>query len=118
MTDAAGNGVGLPEDCQEEGSIVSCDYILYIQRINSFKAFQMTSNRKRRGTAKERVIKADAVEKGGTIDASCPFSRGNHTAVSTDATWLFVMCLNEKCMAEGPVRETRQEAIDAWNACK
>ena len=43
----------------------------------------------------------------------CPFCGGEAEAGSTVVWW--VICLELDCGGEGPLRNTKAQAIDAWN---
>ena len=47
---------------------------------------------------------------------SCPFCGNKNIQLFLDDVNFAMLCT--KCMAEGPICETEQEAIDAWNRRK
>ena len=45
----------------------------------------------------------------------CPFCNGAQLTVATSAELHWVTCQNPECGAEGPMRDTREQAMDAWD---
>jgi hypothetical protein len=45
----------------------------------------------------------------------CPFCSGIQLTVATSAELYWVACQSAACGAEGPMRDTHQQAMDAWD---
>ncbi len=55
---------------------------------------------------------------------ACPFC-GNtdirltrSDVIESNRTFYYMICNNQNCMANGPVRFNNEDAIAAWNECK
>ena len=46
----------------------------------------------------------------------CPFCKSTDPIVVGDADLHWVECMSSGCGAEGPMRDTEEQAIAAWNA--
>jgi hypothetical protein len=45
----------------------------------------------------------------------CPFCTYADPIIHGDADLFWIECMNPECCAEGPMRDTEEEAISAWN---
>ena len=52
---------------------------------------------------------------GAAFPSACPWCKSKNVKAYVGMHHCWVECLSKNCMADGPMRKTRDAAIAAWN---